>query len=316
MTLEGHAEVMKLARLLGTSPERLAYLEALAPADVRALRDLATQKLHEDDRRFGRVALAARIPPVGMTAWIAQHLFGALLCARIAGLLDTGRAVALAERMPPLFLADLAMHLDPRRAREILFRLEPALIAEVAAELTRRAEYIAMGRFVGNLTDDALVACFGVIDAVALLRISYFVEEKDQLDHVVGLLAQDRVRDAIRGATDADLWPQALDLLTRISPERAGALADLAAEQEDAVLGGMVAAAQRDGLWDVVLPVTLNMSGEARRRFAGLPALHEPAVLTAVIDAALARGLWDDLAPLAELMPPDAQAIVDARAPG
>jgi hypothetical protein len=227
--------------------------------------------------------------------------------------MDTGRAVALAERMPPLFLADLAMHLDPRRAREILFRLSPELIAEVAAELTRREEYIAMGRFVGNLTDDALVASFGVIDAVALLRISYFVEEKDQLDHVVGLLAPDRIRDAIRGATGADLWPQALDLLTRISPERAGALADLAAEQEDEVLGGMVAAAQRDGLWDVVLPVTLNMAEEARRRFACLPALHAPAVLTALIDAALAGGLWDDLAPLADLMPPAAQALVRER---
>lgn len=315
MSLEGHAEVMKLARLLGAEPARLAYLEALAPADVRALRELATQSLHEDDRRFGRVALAARIPPVGMTAWIAQHLFGAVLCARVAGLLDTGRAVAIAERLPPLFLADMAMQLDPRRAREIIFRLEPSLIAAVAAELTLREEYIAMGRFVGHMTDAALVACFAVIDAVSLLRISYFVEEKDQLDHVVSLLAIDRVRDALAGASDADLWPQALDLLTRISPERAGALADLAAEQEDGVLGGMVAAAQRDGLWDVVLPVTQTMTEDARRRFACLPALHAPQVIAALVDAALTAGLWDELAPLAELMPAEAQAVVRERTP-
>jgi hypothetical protein len=315
MTLEGHAEVMKLARLLGAAPERLAYLERLAPADVRALRERATVALFDNDRRFGRVALASRIPPAALTAWIAQHLFGALLCARVAGLLDTRRAVDLAERMAPGFLADLAVQLDPRRAREIIFALPPALIGGVAAELTRREEYIAMGRFVGHMTDAALEAAFEVIDDASLLRISYFVEEKDQLDHVVGLLATDRVRGAIRAATDADLWPQALDLLTRVSPQRAGALADLAAEEDDRVLDGMVRTAQRDGLWDVVLPVTQNMTADGRRRFACLPALHAPEVLVALVDAAIAGGLLADLLPLAALMPADAQRVVRERAP-
>jgi hypothetical protein len=316
MSLEGHAEVLKLARLFGDAPERLEYLERLAPADVRRLRELATVKLHDDDRRLGRVALAARIPPIGMTSWIAHHLFGPLLCARVAGLLDTKRAVDIAERLPPEFLADVAIELDPRRAREILFRLTPELIGQVAAELTARDEHIAMGRFVGHLSDDALRACFEVIPDTGLLRISYFVEEKDQLDHVVGLLHPDRVRGAIRDASDADLWPQALDLLTRVSPERAGRLADLAAEQEDHTLDGMVAAAQRDRLWDVVLPVTQNMSETGRRRFARLPALQVPAVLEALVDAAVAGDLVADLVPLAELMPPAAQAIVRERSPG
>lgn len=312
MSLESHAEVMKLARLLDTSPERLGYLHRLAPEDTRALRERANDVFHEDDRRLGRVALAARIPPAQVTAWIAQHLFGPLLCARIAGLLETRRAVDLAKRVSPEFLADLAMHLDPRRAREIIFALPPGLIGKVAAELTEREEHIAMGRFVGHMTDDALHACFAVIDDSTLLRISYFVEEKHQLDHVVGLLDIDRVRNAIREATDEDLWPQALDLLTRVSPERAGALADLAAEEEDHVLGGMVLCAQRDGLWDVVLPVTQNMSQAGLERFAQLPAMHDPDVVAAVIDAAYAHDLLDDLLPLAALMPDDArQAIAD-----
>jgi hypothetical protein len=315
VTLEGHAEVMKLARLLDHAPERFAYLERIAPADVRALRERATVELYDNDRRFGRIALASRIPPASLTAWIAQHAFGALLCARIAALLDTARAVDLAERMPSDFLADLAMQLDPRRARDIIFGLPPSLIGDVAAELARRDEYIAMGRFVGHMTDEGIQAAFRVIDDASLLRISYFVEEKDQLDHVVGLLAIRRVRGAIRAATDADLWPQALDLLTRVSPERAGALADLAAQEDDHVLTGMVDCAQRDGLWDVVLPVTQNMSEEGRRRFAALPALHERAVLEAVVDAAVESDLWDDLSPLARLLPPAAQEVVWARAP-
>ena len=313
MTLEGHAEVLKLARLLGAEPARLEYLEALSPADVRELRERAAVALHDNDRRLGRVALASRIPPAPMTAWIAQHLFGALLCARIAGLLDPRRAIDLAKRMAPDYLADMAMQLDPRRVHDIIFGLPPALIGRVAAELTEREEYIAMGRFVGHMTDDALLEAFEVIDDESLLRISYFVEEKDQLDHVVGLLETERIQGAIRAATDADLWPQALDLLTRISPGQAGELADLAAAEDDEVLGGMVRTAQRDRLWDVVLPVTETMSEEGLRRLAGLPALHTPEVLAAIVDVAVASGLLNDLMPLAEHMPPEAQQLVRRR---
>ncbi len=315
MTLEGHAEVLKLALLLGDEPERFAYLEQLDPAAVRALRERATVRLYEGDRRLHRVALAARIPPVPMTAWIAQHLFGPLLCARVAGLLDIGRAVGIAKRLPPEFIADLAMELDPRRAREIIFALPPALIGKVADILTQRGEWIVMGRFVGHMTDASLRAAFDVIDDAGLLRISYFVEEKDQLDHVVSLLESDRIIGAIRSASEQDLWPQALDLLTRISPEQAGELADLAAEEEDYVLDGMVHAAQRDGLWDIVLPVTQQMSEEGLARFAGLPALHEPDVITAVVDAASAADLLADLLPLAALMPPEARDVVARHAP-
>lgn len=313
MTLEGHAEVLKLARLLGASGERLQYLEALDPSEVRMLRERATVVLYEGDRRFARVALASRIPPAPMTAWIAQHLFGALLCARVTGLLDPARAVAIAERLPPTFLADLAMQLDPRRARAIILRLPAALIAKVAALLTRRGEHIVMGRFVGHMTDAALRASFEVIDDASLLRISYFVEEKDQLGHVVDLLANDRVRGAIRAATDADLWPQALDLLTRVPAEQAAWLADMAAGEEDHVLEGLARCAQRDGLWDVVLPVSRNMSDAGGERFATLTALHEPEILAAIVDAAVAGDLLDDLLPLMKLLPGEARAVVNER---
>ncbi len=317
MSLEGHAEVMKLARLLGTPPERLGYLEALGPAEVRLVRERATDWLYAaDDHRFHRVALASRLPPVALTTFIAQHAFGPLLCARVAGLLDTRLAVEIANRLPTPFVANLAVELDPRRAREVIAALAPRRIAEVAAELTAREEYIAMGRFVGFMTDAAIVACFGVIDDASLLWISYFVEAKDRLDHVVGLLTDDRVRGAIRAATAAHLWPQALDLLTRISPARAGALADLAALEDDTVLDGIVAAAQRDGLWDVVLPVTRQMSPSGRARFAGLPSLHAPEVLAAIVAGAAEDDLWLDLLPLASLLPDAAQAVVWAEIVG
>ena len=232
MTLAGHAEVMKFARLLDDEPERFAYLERLDPAVVRRLRDLATDVLYDSDRRLGRVALASRIPPAPMTAWIAQHLFGALLCARVAGLLEPRKAIDLARRMPPHYLADLAMQLDPRRVSAIIRGLPPGLIARVASQLSSRGEHIVMGRFVGHMTDEALLACFEVLDDVSLLRTAYFVEEKDHVDNVVGLLSRDRLRDLLRAAAEQDMWALVLDVLDHINPERAASLTGLIAEHE------------------------------------------------------------------------------------
>jgi hypothetical protein len=309
MTLAGHAEVLKLARLLGTSTDRLAYLERLTPEEIREVRERASDVLFDvDGRRFRLIAIASKLPPAALTAVIAEHAFGPLLCARITALLEVKRAVDLAERLPRKFVAALAIQLDPRRAKDIVAAIPPYLIAEVAAELTRDREYVAMGRFVGYLTDDAVKAAFRVIDDASLLRISYFVEVAEHLDHVVGLLEETRIRGAIREATAQDLWPQALDLLSRVSPQRAGRLADLAAEEDDSVLEGMVATAQRDGLWDVVLPVTNEMSQAGLARFTSLRALHDPDVLRALVGVAIISHV--EVLPLVAMLPPHARAVV------
>ena len=308
--LKTRAEVLKIARLLAAPPERLSYLEKLAPAELRALRDRATDRFYDGDSRFGRIAYAARLPPLGMTAFIAQRAFGPLLCARIAGRLETRHAVGLADRMPSEFLAELAIALDPRRVSAIVAGLPPLLIAEVAAELTRAGEYVTMGRFVGHMTDEAIVEALRVIDDASLLRISYVMEEDAGLVRVIALLSERRLRSTIRVATDADLWPEALDLLGRVPEELAGRLADLAAQEDDRVLDGMVATAQRDGLWDAVLPVTRTMTEASRRRFAGLRSIHAPEVLTAIVRAALRGPAWTDLLPLVPLLPRDAQSRV------
>jgi len=260
------------------------------------------------DRHPAVRRLSGTFAPAALTAVIAEHAFGPLLCARITALLEVKRAVDLAERLPRKFVAALAINLDPRRAREIVAAIPPYLIGEVAAELTRDEEWVAMGRFVGYLTDDSVRAAFRVIPDGSLLRISYFVEVDEHLDHVVGLLEETRIRGAIRAATDEDLWPQALDLLSRVSPKRAGHLADLAAEEDDYVLEGMVRTAQRDGLWDVVLPVTNEMTHAGLVRFTNLPALLEPEVLRAMVHVAIVSHV--EVLPLVALLPGPARAVV------
>lgn len=303
--------MIKLARLLSDSPDRLGYLERLDPADLRVLRERATDAQYDaDGDRFQRIAFASRLLPLSLTAFIVENIFGALLCARIAGVLDTRHAIALADRMPVDFLADLAVDLEPRRCSAIIAGMPAEQVAEVAEVLARRQEYVAMGRFVGHMTDAAIRDCLRVLDEPDLLRISYVLEGDEGLERVIGLMSRERLRRAIRAATDHDLWPEALDLLARVSDGLAGRLGDLAAEEDDRVLEAMVRTAQKDRLWDAVLPVMRTMTEQGRRRFAELPPIHESDVLAVIVRSAVAGESWRDLLPLVALLPRDAQTRV------
>lgn len=311
LELKRHAEVVKLGRLLSEPPERLDYLERLEPGQLRELRELATDVHYDSDQdRFKRIALASMLLPASLTAVIARKAFGALLCARIAGVLGTDHAIALAGHMPTEFLADLAVELDPRRASAIIAGMPSEQIADVAEVLADRREFVAMGRFVGHMTDEAIIQSLAVIDEPSLLRISYVLEGDEGLERVIGLMSSTQLVSAIRAAADHDLWPEALDLLARVSQQLAGRLGDLAANEDDRVLTGMVETAQRDMLWDVVLPVTRAMTDTGRRRFAAVPAIHRPEVLVAIVRSATLGDSWRELLPLVPLLPRDAQLRV------
>ncbi|MGI8945431.1 MAG: hypothetical protein ACR2GL_04230 [Thermoleophilaceae bacterium] len=313
--LKSHAEAVKLGRVLGVEPERLGYLERLGPEDLRAVRELATDAQYAADaERFQRIAFASRLLPVALTALIAQRVFGPLLGARVAGVLEADHAIALADRMPPDFLADLAAELDPRRCSEIIAGMPAERIAEVAAILTARGDHVTMGRFVGHMTDAAITASLEVIDEPSLLRISYVLEGDAGLERVIALMSREQLGATIRAAGEHDLWPEALNLLGRVSEPVAGRLGDIAAGEDDAVLAGMVRVAQDDDLWDAVLPVTRVMSEPARERFAALPAIHARAVLASVVRAAMLGGSWRDLLPLVAALPREARLDLWAEA--
>jgi hypothetical protein len=311
LALKSRAEVIKLAYLLGEPTDRLDYLERLDPDGLRVLRERATDAQYDADRdRFQRLAFASRLLPLTLAALIAENVFGALLCARITAALDTQHAIDLADRLPAGFLADLAIRLDPRRASAIIAGMPPEQIAEVAEILNRRQEYVTMGRFVGHMTDEAIRDCLAVLEEPDLLRISYVLEGDEGLERVIGLMSRERLRRAIRAATDEDLWPEALDLLGRVSAGLAGKLGELAAQAEDRHLDAMVRTAQEDQLWDAVLPVMRTMSDDGRRRFAQLPSIHQRDVLAAIVRSAVGGDTWRDLLPLVPLLPREAQVRV------
>ncbi|MFD2397038.1 hypothetical protein ACFSVJ_09810 [Prauserella oleivorans] len=101
--LSAHAEVLKLARVLGEDPDRFGFLLDVPAGDIRVLRGQVTEALHGAHLPvLRRLAGASRLLPAPVLAVMAEKAFGALLSARIAGLVDADRGADIAGRLSPV----------------------------------------------------------------------------------------------------------------------------------------------------------------------------------------------------------------------
>jgi hypothetical protein len=274
--LQTHAEVMKLARLLQREPESLGYLEPLSVDELRELRERLTEALFDaHSGPLRQLAAASRLLPVGLSASIGESVFGPLLSARLTGLLEPGRAVEMASKLPAAFLADVAVEMDPRRASDLISRIPAAQIAQITSELMSRGEYVTMGRFVGHLSDEAIVAALEAMDDRSLLGVVFVVEDKAQLPELVALLPKRRVAGVIQAAAENGLWVEALDLLDHLAPEQRADMVAATLQLEPAALDAIVAAVVEHDLWEEVLPIAehdATVQAALADRLSGLPA--------------------------------------------
>lgn len=300
------AELLKLARVLGVEVSTLEALRVLDAPALRAFRERAQARLFDaDEARLRRVAAASKLLPTPLIALIAEHVFGALLCARVAGLLAPDRAADVAQRLRSGFLADVTLEIDPRHVREVVAQLPVAKIVDVALELARRGEFVTLARFVDVVSPDRIRAVIEKLtDNAALLHVAFFVEDKARLEPLVGLLPESRLREIILIAADESrgLWPEALSLMSEVGPGLRQRLGDLAASLDDHVLLSMARSAQAQALWGAVLPVIAVMSPAHQQRLLRLPVMQDAAVLDAILRTADAEHLWEQLLPLVPLM--------------
>jgi hypothetical protein len=256
--LERKAEVVKLARLLDTTPDELATLEAVEADTLRELRERVTELLFDGHMgAFRRAVHASGLLPVGLSATIAQHAFGPMLCARLAGLVPVERAISVSERLSPEFLTDVAVHMDPRRASDVISRLPGDLVCDVATRLAGRDEHVVMGRFAGHLSDATLRRVFDVLDDSDLLQIAFTLE--DGLERAAELMPDSRMDSVLRCAAAEDLWVEAITLIDDLAEERRAALTRMVAGDPE-LRASLLAAADREGLGD-----------DARARLAAYP---------------------------------------------
>ncbi len=303
--LENRAEIAKLARLLARDVDELDYLTQVPADDVRRLREQVTEVLfNAGGPALGRLAAASKLLPIGLVATMGERVFGPVLSARVAGLLEPDRAIEMAARLPIGFLTDVATELDPRRAHDVIARIPPEQIAQITRELIQRGEYVTMGRFVGHLERPALTAAIKVMDDRALLHVAFVLETKQSLRDLIDLLPPARLDSVIDTAAREDLWPEALDLFTHLSEAQRSDLINRAADRDDAVLDGLILSAQEQGMWHVVLPLTRLMTPASLRRFATLASIQTDGVLDNIVQvAALHEELWDGLIPIVSVLP-------------
>lgn len=203
-----HGEVVKLERTLAT--EDLACVDALDASQLRALREAVSARLFDDAKPvLSRVAAGSKLLPVALVAKVGEKAFGAMLCARIAGLLAPKHALEIALKMPDAFLAQVSAMIDPRSAGEVVAAIPGPRIVAVAAVLVGARDFVTMARFVDYLSSATIKA---VIDSIPseldLLHIAAYVESRDKLAELVGQLEEERVHAMMRalgGAKPADL---------------------------------------------------------------------------------------------------------------
>jgi hypothetical protein len=235
MDLATRAEVLKLARLLKVAPEKLDYLGKAAPEDIAALREQVTEILYAGDhKRLDGLAKSARHLPDAIVATISEHVFGPLLSARVAGLIEPNRAVGLAKRLSAPFLAQLGAEIDPRRVTEVIAQLPVDTLAGGAREMAARGEHVAMGRFVGHLSDVAIEACMAVLSEADLLRIGFVLEGAESSDRLLAMVPDDRLAKLGTVAQREGLEQESLYLFERLGPRQQERMRKLVPELADA----------------------------------------------------------------------------------
>lgn len=310
-------ELLKLGRLLGRPPESLDFAGGLDVGELRQLRDAISARLFDDARpMLQRVATGSRLLPNALTAKVGETVFGATLCAQIAGLLATPHALDLALRMSDGFLAEVSAMIDPRRAGPVIAQIPTDRVVAVAHVMLGRRDYVTLARFVNYLSQDTIAAVIASIPGeLDLLRIGAYVECPQKLGELVGNLAPERTRAmiaALRGGDGAH-WLEALAIAEQLDDRWRALLGDHAAALDTAVLEALAEAAHRYDAWPAALRLVFAMRVDGQRRFLELPMLATPDVVHAILVAVDQLDRWDAFAALAPHAPATLRAAFTSR---
>ena len=291
--LAWQAELVKLARALDTTPDRVAFARSLDHGDIRRLRERVVAALYDEHRAaFRRVAAITKLLPTSLNVRIALRAFPPLLAARVAGEMGPERAAELVNRMPIEYLAQACVYLDPPRAAPLINRIHPDRVLGVVLELVDRGDYVTLGRLLDAATERIVVGVVASVCDEALLRIGFYAESDAQLTRAVAMLPAQRLRGIVACALagSADLRSAGLALIGRLEDNRLRRqLAEYAAEADDEVLTRMLRTAINSGAVPELLNAIAAMGPKARRRVLALPALAEHDVIMHLFNATAAH---------------------------
>jgi hypothetical protein len=307
--LATRAELVKLARALGTTTEEVAFAADLPHTTIRRVRERVVATLYDEHRSaFQRVAMISRLLPTAVNVRITLRAFPPLLAARIAGEMPPDRAAELANRMPVEYLAQACVHLDPRRAAALITRVDLNRVLAIIAEQVAMGDFITLGRLLDAATESIVREVAARVSTEALLQIGFYAESDEQLTRAVALLPEARLRGIVRDALHGphELRSAGLALIGRVTDDQLrGRLAEYAADADDDTLTAVLYTAIDDGALVELLGAVAAMGERAQRRVLGLAALREPLTLGHLVRAVEKHNLAARMAPLTALMDDD-----------
>lgn len=314
--LATRAELVKLARVLDTSVEGLAFLRSADSADIHELREGISAALHDKHRDlYQRIASASKLLPAALCVQVAERTFPPVISAKVAAEIGTDRIGEFAKRLSVAYMADVCTDIDPRRVPELLASVPVERGTRVAVELVRRREYLTLGRMIDAATEQLVRAAAAEIESdEALLWVAVYVESVDRLTSAVRALPAQRIRSvlhtALSGATE--LHGTGLALIARVDDEDLRrTLTDYAAEESDETLERLVRTAVSDGFLSELLVVVANMNESSLQRFAALNVLTEREILVALARAVDDGEYRERLLPLVDFLPEHARDILE-----
>lgn len=290
------AELVKLSRVLGAKEAEVAFLAPLGVERLRKLEDCISGTLFDEYRgAFQRLADASRLLPASLVAKMSELVFGPVISARVSGLMPPERAIEVSAKLKMKFLADVTMHLDPRSASELLAVMPTRIVIEVAQLLLQRREYVTMGRFVDDLTDEAIRAVTDSLkDDEALVHIAFFVERRERLNELVDLLRPERIRRIVGAVANGapDVQAAGLAMMSQFTHKQLARFGEAAIALGPKVLNALVSAAQREDATEVVASVIQGIGAEGRAVFSKMLADMDNATLDAWARSTTEANLW------------------------
>lgn len=233
-------EIEKLAHVLRTTPDKLAYLKNLSLEDFRHLNQSISDRLLTDSSDvWAKLAGVAKFMPNFINAQVAKSLLGPNITANLTYHVDVKQAVSIAKSLNIEFLAQVAENLVPARAQHIIQAFPMDVLVSLTRILTRDRKFFTMGAFVDYMDHAKIITLAKEIpDTESLLRVGLYTQNKAHVAKLADSFTDDKVVDMIETAQRKDLWPSLIGLLAHFTETQHQRIAGLVGRMSvDALLG-------------------------------------------------------------------------------
>lgn len=251
---EAHAEVLRIANLMGVGEEDLAFLEPLSAEALYEFRQQLIEIYFEENPALKRFAKLAGVMPSAVIAKLTVDAIGPVLSARVVGEVDTKTAINVLKRVSIDFLCDTAIQADPRRIKPLFSESPTDIAKEIADELVRRKEYVAIGVLIAFVENEVMEHALQNASDIDVLFSSFMVEEKDRLADGISMLSDERLASIIHTAADEGMWLEALDLMSHLETDEFRRVASQAMSLDKKTLGAMLEFATDNELLYIMAP--------------------------------------------------------------